>query len=96
MGSFPSLTNSIFGLKYSGENYGIVMSGIVAASLGAPAISGAVTNAGYDMNLVFKIGVAFAAAAFIFINLLERELKKDSKGVFTSIREEEEETICQL
>ena len=99
MGSFPSLTSSIFGLKYSGENYGIVMSGIVAASLGAPAISGAVTNAGYDMNLVFKIGVAFAAAAFIFIILLERELKKDSKDAVVKqeeIQVEKEETIYQL
>lgn len=99
MGSFPSLTSSIFGLEHSGENYGIVMSGIVMASLGAPAISGAVTGAGYDMNFVFKIGVGFAAAAFIFILLLEKELKKDLKKTNKGeefFQEEEEETVCQL
>ena len=29
MGSFPSLTSSIFGMKHTGENYGFVMFGIV-------------------------------------------------------------------
>lgn len=99
MGSFPSLTSSIFGLRHSGENYGIVMAGIIMASLGAPAISGAVTNAGYDMNFVFKIGVGFAAAAFVFIILLEKEIKKDAKKPGNTekvIHIEEEETLCQL
>ena len=95
MGSFPSLTSSIFGLKHSGENYGIVMSGIVIASLGAPAISGAITGAGGDMNTVFKIGVGFAAVAFVCILLLEKELKnkKDSKKTENM---KEEKAVCQL
>lgn len=100
MGSFPSLTSSIFGLKHSGENYGIVMAGIIMASLGAPAISSAVTSAGFDMNFVFKIGVGFAAAAFVFIILLEREMKKDLKKTGKTgkvIRvDEEEQSLCQL
>ena len=47
MGSFPSLTSSIFGMKYTGENYGFVMFGIVFATFGAPAISGLVSRKGY-------------------------------------------------
>lgn len=92
MGSFPSLTSSIFGLKYSGENYGIVMSGVIMASLGAPAISGAVTGAGGSMSTVFKIGAGFAVAALVCIFLLEKELKKKEDRV--SVKKEE--TVCQL
>lgn len=95
MGSFPSLTSSIFGLKHSGENYGIVMSGIVIASLGAPAISGAVTGAGGDMNTVFKIGVGFAAVAFVCILLLEKELKKKNNNEECG-KAKKEEAVCQL
>lgn len=94
MGSFPSLTSSIFGLRHSGENYGIVMSGIVIASLGAPAISGAITGAGSSMNTVFKVGVGFAAAAFVCIFLLEKELKKEKDGIV--MNENKEEAVCQL
>lgn len=27
MGSFPSLSSEVFGLRYAGQNYGIIMSG---------------------------------------------------------------------
>lgn len=50
MGSFPSLTSSIFGMKHTGENYGFVMFGIVFATFGAPAISGLVSSNGYELN----------------------------------------------
>lgn len=77
MGSFPSFTSSIFGLRHSGENYGIVMSGIIVASLGAPAITNMVTAKGLDLNIAFQAGIAFAVAALVFIILLEKELKKE-------------------
>lgn len=80
MGSFPSFTTAIFGIEHSGENYGFVMFGIVIATLGAPAITQAVTGRGFQMNIVFAIGAVFAAVAFICLMLLKRELyKKENK-----------------
>lgn len=76
MGSFPSLTSHIFGMAHSGENYGYVMLGIAAATLSAPAVTGAVLGRGYDINVVFAVGAASAAAAFLFLLLLEREMKR--------------------
>ena len=61
MGSFPSLSSSIFGMEHSGENYGYVMFGIAVATLSAPAITNTVLGNGYDINAVFAIG-AFSAA----------------------------------
>lgn len=77
MGSFPSLTSSIFGMKHTGENYGFVMFGIVFATFGAPAISGLVSSNGYEMNVVFGIGAVFAVIAFVCLTLLGRNLVKE-------------------
>ena len=76
MGSFPSFTSSVFGLKHAGENYGYVMFGIVIATFGAPVITGAVMGRGYGMRAVFVIGAVFAVFAFICMMLLGKELKK--------------------
>ncbi len=76
MGSFPSLTSSIFGMKYTGENYGFVMFGMVMATFGAPAISSLVSSSGYGMKVVFVIGAVFAAAAFVCLTLLGKNLAK--------------------
>mgnify|MGYP004617875403 CR=1 FL=1 len=75
MGSFPSFTSSVFGVKNTGENYGFVMIGIVLATFGAPVISGIVQQKGYGMNVVFGIGAGFAAVAFVCLWLLGRNLK---------------------
>lgn len=76
MGSFPSLTSSIFGLKHSGENYGFVMFGIMLATFGAPVITSLVTKKDCGMKTVFAIGMVFAIIAFICIILLDRELDR--------------------
>lgn len=75
MGSFPSLTSHIFGMAHSGENYGYVMLGIAAATLGAPAVTGTVFRLGCGIEVVFAIGAACAAVSFLFLLLLEREMK---------------------
>lgn len=81
MGSFPSFTSAVFGVKNTGENYGFVMSGIVIATFGAPVISGIVQQKGYGMNVVFGIGAGFAVAAFVCLSLLGRNLKgRKQKG----------------
>lgn len=81
MGSFPSFTSAIFGVKNTGENYGFVMIGIVIATFGAPVISSMVQQKGYNMNVVFGIGAGFAVAAFVCLSLLGRNLKgRKQKG----------------
>lgn len=80
MGSFPSLTSSIFGLTHSGENYGFVMSGIVIATLGAPFVANLMTANGFDTNMGFIVGVICAALSVLFILLLERELSDKRAG----------------
>lgn len=74
MGIFPSFTSAVFGMEHSGENYGLVMLGIVFAALGAPIITSIVTGNGYGMHAVFAVSAVFAIAAIVFIQLLKREL----------------------
>lgn len=76
MGSFPSFTSSVFGMKHSGENYGYVMFGIVIATFGAPALTAFMTGRGIEMRAVFAAGAVFAMIAFLCLGLLEKELKK--------------------
>lgn len=76
MGSFPSFTSSIFGIKHSGENYGYVMFGIVIATIGAPALTGFMTGRGLQMQMVFAVGAGFAVIALVCLSFLEKELKK--------------------
>lgn len=85
MGSFPSFTSSVFGIKHSGENYGYVMFGIVIATFGAPALTSFMTGRGMQMKMVFAVGMVFAAMALICLQFLEKELgrmnatKKETK-----------------
>ena len=80
MGSFPSFTSSIFGIEHTGENYGLVMLGIVIATCGAPALSGFVTGKGYGMHVVFGMGIAFAVIALICLTILGHNLKQEEQG----------------
>jgi len=98
MGSFPSLTSSIFGLKHSGENYGFVMFGIVIATFGSPVIVNAITTRGMSMRVVFVIGIGFAVAALISLQLLQWELnKKEKTGEMNYVFSDNEKSIgtCQ-
>lgn len=76
MGSFPSFTSSIFGIRHTGENYGFVMFGIVIATVGTPVIANFVKQMGYGMNVEFGIGAGAALAALVSITLLGRNLSK--------------------
>ena len=79
MGSFPSLSSSLFGMKYSGENYGYVMTGIVAATLSAPVITSFILGLGFDRNAVFAFGAGCAAMALLCLRLLEKELQSERR-----------------
>ena len=76
MGSFPSFTSTIFGLKHSGENYGYVMFGIVIATFGAPALTSFMTGRGMGMPKVFQVGAACVVISLVCLVMLERELDK--------------------
>lgn len=80
MGSFPSLTGSIFGLEHVGENYGYVMVGMVIASLSAPVITNYVFQTGGSQEMIFLIGAVCAAAALGCLVLLSKELKSAAQG----------------
>lgn len=75
MGIFPSFTSAVFGMEHSGENYGLVMLGIVFATFGAPMITSIVERNGYGMHAVFAVGAVSAIAAIVFTQLLKRELR---------------------
>lgn len=88
MGSFPSFTSSIFGIKHSGENYGYVMFGIVIATFGAPVLTGFMTGRDMQMQTVFAAGAVFAVIALICMKFLEKEIenmnqneKEDRHGI---------------
>ena len=93
MGSFPSLTSSVFGMKHTGENYGFVMFGIVFATFGAPAISGLVSSKCYEMNVVFGVGAVFAGIAFVCLTLLGRNLAQERKKTDISEKEKCEPSL---
>ncbi|WP_409015960.1 MFS transporter [Anaerostipes caccae] len=79
MGSFPSLASSIFGLKHSGQNYGIVMFGIVVVTALSPCITNFIAAGQYPVNMTFFIGFVFSAAAFLFLTKLEKEIKNEKQ-----------------
>ncbi len=74
MGSYPSFTNSIFGMRNAGANYGLVMMGMIAASLGAPGISGVLAGTSGNYRQVFAAGIVFGIIGLISIILLDREI----------------------
>ncbi len=81
MGSFPSLSSEIFGLRYAGQNYGIVMSGIVIVTITSPIISNMIISHGLPEVVRFMIGFCFAVIAMIFSMLLKREINQSGKEV---------------
>lgn len=81
MGSFPSLSSSIFGMKHSGENYGYVMFGVAAATLAAPAITNGAAGSGLGMDAVFAAGAVSAAISFVLLLLLEKSIEREEETV---------------
>lgn len=81
MGSFPSLSSEIFGLRYAGQNYGIIMSGIVIVTITSPIISNLIISHGLPEAVRFMTGFCFAVAALIFSMLLKKEINQSGKEV---------------
>lgn len=68
MGSFPSLTGSLFGIQYSGENYGYVLFGLAAATLCAPLLAGILNYLMLPEEFLFLAGAfsSFLSLFFLF------------------------------
>ncbi len=80
MGSFPSITSSVFGIRHAGENYGFVMLGIVIATFGTPVLTRMINVGENGMRYVFAAGAVFAAAAFVFVEMLRITLNKSDRS----------------
>lgn len=63
MGSFPSLSSEVFGLRYAGQNYGIIMSGIIIVTITSPVISNMILIHGLSEVVRFMTGFCFAVIA---------------------------------
>ena len=69
---FPSLTSSLFGLKYAGGNYGCVLMATVASALLAPAVVSVLTKMG-EATLPFFAGAAVSILAASLMFLLGKD-----------------------
>jgi len=77
---FPSLTSTLFGLKYAGSNYGcVLMSTILSAILAPMAMTGLTLVGG--AQLPFFAGAASSlVAAILILSLREKKGKADLKA----------------
>lgn len=73
MGSFPSLTSELFGLKYAGSNYGFVMIGLIISTLCAPVLRSVLGGFGLPEQGMYYVGLLFAAAAFLLLSGIRRK-----------------------
>lgn len=81
MGSFPSLSSEVFGLRYAGQNYGIIMSGIIIVTITSPIISNMILIHGLPEVVRFMTGFCFAVIALGFSMLLKKEINHSGKEV---------------
>ena len=81
MGSFPSLSSEVFGLRYAGQNYGIIMSGIIIVTITSPVISNMILIHGLSEVVRFMTGFCFAVIALGFSMLLKKEINQSGKEV---------------
>ena len=75
MGSFPSLSSEVFGLRYAGQNYGIIM------SITSPVISNMILIHELSEVVRFMTGFCFAVIALGFSMLLKKEINQSGKEV---------------
>ena len=81
MGSFPSLSSEVFGLRYAGQNYGIIMSGIIIVTITSPVISNMILIHELSEVVRFMTGFCFAVIALGFSMLLKKEINQSGKEV---------------
>jgi OFA family oxalate/formate antiporter-like MFS transporter len=70
--TFPALTSGMFGLKYSGSNYGLVMLGLGFSSIIAMVITGVIQALGLNLDTRFFISVIIAAVGIVLVFFIKR------------------------
>ena len=76
MGSFPSLSSEVFGLRYAGQNYGIII-----VTITSPVISNMILIHELSEVVRFMTGFCFAVIALGFSMLLKKEINQSGKEV---------------
>ena len=70
--AFHPYQSEILGFDMQGQNYGIVMSGIVIVTITSPILSNMIISHGLPEAVRFMIGFCFAVIAMIFSMLLKK------------------------
>ena len=76
IGQFPSLTSSLFGTKYSGGNYGMVLIGFGLAAVLAPSIMAATQEMGLSDSVTFSVGAVCLVLALVLLLVLTRLIRR--------------------
>ncbi len=76
IGQFPSLTSSLFGTKYSGGNYGMVLIGFGLAAVLAPSFTAATKSLGLPDSVTFSIGALCLVLALVLLLVLYRLIRR--------------------
>jgi MFS transporter, OFA family, oxalate/formate antiporter len=80
IGQFPSLTSSLFGTKYSGGNYGMVLIGFGLAAILAPSFTAASQGLGLSDSAAFSIGAICLVLALLLLLVLTRLIRRKPLG----------------
>ena len=87
MGSFPSLSSMLFGMKHAGENYGYVMIGMILSAILSPVISSVLSGLGMSGSRLYIFSVIFAALAIGLLGKLQKKEDGENGKTFqTSVR----------
>ncbi|SHJ46624.1 OFA family MFS transporter [Parasporobacterium paucivorans] len=71
LGTYPSFTSDLFGVKYNATNYGMVLIGFAVGALASSYIAGYFKDiAATDINLMFPAFIIASAAALLSILLV--------------------------
>lgn len=76
LATFPAIATDLFGIKYAGTNYGMIMSGMAVASILAMVLASAFTNAGLSLEARCIPGAVIGIAGVIFALMLKSPKQK--------------------
>jgi len=79
LATFPAMTTDFFGVKFSGSNYGLVMSGMGIASLLSLVVAAGFTSAGIPLDMRAMPAGVIAVMGVIF-SILLRPIKDKNKA----------------
>ncbi len=77
---FPSLTSSLFGLKYAGGNYGCVLMATIFSAILAPVVVTGLASVGGAQMPFFAGAASSLVAAILILSLREKKGKAELKA----------------